>query len=448
MDAEEVLQPLLERFHLAVESKRALGCTSKYHAAKVRDCFAQRRIYVSSADCTYSNARFLLQLVHLALEPGTFPMRNEPVLCVEGETRMPEMSLDQFQRRRRCKEPINVDMLQHATVYFLSRAVASVPDFKWTTNCKPPYKHPPFTVKNSDICDAPEKVYRLTNEEPGPNMGKNIYAAMSGVHEFHVLHTNLGWNAAERSATAEFPPLEINWHDKLHEVDVSWRLLDDDAAREIGKRIFKLNDLKSLSMEATTPCHRTWSISHRVLQNAEKFLKLKELDLSNNPLGKCVYTMFSLTHALDHDRFPMLEDLFLMKTGIKQRDMEQLAPALGKVRQHLKCLWIGGNPIGWVGLSRLMQQSFAGAAALEELRVDDIGCETVHYESLAKYVKGGELPFINTLEIGGSLTNHPRAYRAIVRALECAQAERRWKHFCAEECHTKPLGFDPKLGLL
>lgn len=443
MDAEEVLQPLLERFHMEVESKRALGCTSKYHAAKVRDCFAQCRIYVSSADCTYWNARFLLHLVHLALKPGTFPMRNVPVLCVEGETRMPEMPLDQFHWQQRCKEPINVDMLQRATVYFLSRAVASVPDFKWTTNCKPS-----FNVKNSDICDAPEKVYRLTNVVPGPNMGDNIYAAMSGVHEFHVLHTKLGWNAAERSATAEFPPLEINWHDKLDEVEVAWRLLDDDAAREIGQRILKLNDLKFLTLEGTTPCYSTFSISQRVLFGSEKFWNLQELDLCNNPLGSSAYTMFNLSHALGHGRLPVLQNLFLMKTGIGQRDMEELAPALGQVRQQLKCLWIGGNPIGWVGLSRLMQQSFAGAAALEELRVDDIGCETVHYESLAKYVKGGELPFIVTLEIGGSVTNHPRAHKAILRALECAQAERRWKNFCAEECHTKPLGFDPKLGLL
>ena len=445
MDDERVMEPLLERFTLTVKSKRALGCASKYHAAKVRECFAQRRIYVSSADCTYWNARFLLRLVHLALRPGTFPMCQVPVLCVEGETRMPEVPLDMYHWEMRSKEPINVDMLQKATVYFLSRALANTLHFVWTTNCKPPYKRPPFTVKNSDIHHKVCHVFKMVGEEP--SMSHNIYAAMSGVHEFKIMHNKLGFDANGHANTTR--PLDIHWFDKVEEVDLAWRLLDDDAARDVGQRILKLDGVTALNLEGTTPCYSVCSISEYILKDWKVFRNLKDLDLCDNPLGSSWHNaLHHLAHALLNGRFPELENLFLHGTGIEQKHMEELAPALGNNRQQLRCLWIGGNPIGWLGLSRLMQQSFAGSTSLEELRVEDIGCKTVHYECLAKYVKGGQVPFIKTIEIGPSY-DHPRARHAINRAIECADAERQWKKFCAEECRTTPLGgFDPETGFV
>tara|TARA_B100000767_G_scaffold246260_1_gene245692 strand:- start:583 stop:1980 length:1398 start_codon:yes stop_codon:yes gene_type:complete len=456
MDEVGVIEPLIDGNQMALQTRRAVGCVSHFHANILRKLFAERKLHVSDCDRLYGNVCFvkkrMLRMQTAALHNRVSDLSEHmALLCVKGETTCPELRLDNMYWSNTALYPIDVTTMLHTTVYFLSRILAELVGVAFT---------------DRDSKDGDSKLcltacsLRATPYSASMLLRKawdtsKLYTAASGVNENHAVHSLMakkGCNYPNPKdflcATTYSPTLITRRWDCAH-LDLSHRILDEDSAWFVAAMIRQQTQLRTLDLGSTSmhaPAQYAPSqICVQILLSAPRsFLSLSTLDLSGNHFTKGCTTL--LTKALQTDVFPVLEELRLNTTRLCSNRMYELCQGFAAVRDQLKHLQLNSNDFGWLGLSGLMS-ALSGAKRLNTLQVVSIGCSPGAYERLAVYVKEGKLPalqcvrFLQGVSDPGPQHRFKRAHQAINLALSVLSYTRTWDKFIARQCDSEPLGY-------
>ena len=448
MDEVGVIEPLIAGNQMTLQTRRAVACVSHFHANTLRKLFAEKKLHVSDRDRFYGNVCFvkkrMLRIQAAALvENGVSDLSEHmALLCVKGETAYPELRLDAMYWSNDALYPLDVSTMRTTTIYFLSRILAE----RDKAIFKDSKLHMRTTSLRANQCGA----YLLLQTTEASS---KLHAAASGVHENHAVHSLMAkkvWFTnpkANGHCATTYSPTRITRRWDCINIDLSHRVLDEDAAWFVGSMIRQQTQLRTLDLECTSnpalPLTSSPICVHILRSAPRSFLSLCTLELSGNHFTDDCTAL--LTKALQTDVFPVLEKLLLNATKLCEARLNVLCQGFVAVRDQLKHLQLTNNNFGWLGLSGLMS-TLSGAKRLQELHLVAIGCSPGAYERLAAYVKEGELPALVYVRLLHGTSdpdpNHPlkRAHQAMDLALAVCASTRKWDRFIALQCDLVPLG--------
>jgi len=423
-----VIDVLIEGCRLPLSSRRALACVSHLHANTLRNLFAEKKLHVSDCDRTYNNVVFISKCVRLPKSKAEKKTNHVlPLLCVEGETKYPAMRLDQLYWNN--VGSVDVSKMSDAAVYFLSRILAeddsntfhsdkvsfNVGVMKW--NCESIYK----------------KIDMANTHDEMPQ----IYTAMSGVAEHMAMHTLLSRGGCP--CTPYSLGGGLTRRTDIAAASLSYLILDESAAREVGTVICKQPKLNKLDISDTNcpPLYNPYLCLFLLEKTTHVFTQLVHLDISNNAFVLTETT--AIGDALGAGRFPVLDYLNISGIGMCTIGIQCLEKGLGCVRDQLQYLNIARNPLGCLGISTLMS-ILVHSKSMKRLNIMNVECQPAAYERVALYVKLGRLPNIDKVFITENEETE-RARVAMDLALKSLVHERNWDDFIERQCDTRQLGF-------
>ncbi len=437
MDDPAVMQPLYEPHVLGLRERRAHACLNHACAALGRAHFGQARLHVTREDCSHGNACFVL---------GPLLDKNPSVLlCVQNETVYPELKLHITHWMNRKEDPIILDNVQYATMYFLGRALASYSVFQ--------YKIGNLHLQSLSLrihcagVDA-QLLHRNINEV-------SVHALLSAVHEHTALHQLMGLSNGG------------HWcrNDNLTQLTLEDMRMDNLASEAVGARLTDQHKLEDLSLNTTTP----WANTHPIQLAAQRnnlndmarklrfrhslcgyvfggtdhvFAALKKLDVQCNPV--CRSGAYVFAKALINGRFPVLEYLNMHNCMIDESAMEVLGPGLRAIRDQLTQILLSGNPIRCLGVNTFIDHTL-NARQLHTVGLAATECGDWVFERLAERMVARTVwPAIEHVDITASNEHTTRACRALELAIDCVKARYQWDTLVEEtQENNAPLGLAP-----
>lgn len=425
-----VIDALCEGNRLQLCDRRALACVSQLHSKTLRNLFAEKRLHVSNCDRSYENVVFISKCMRLPTSKAEKKMnRVLPLLCVEGETKYPEMRLDQMYWHNVVS--IDVSKMSDAAVYFLSRILAEEDSNTFHSE--------KISFNIGKMKRAPEEVYRNIDIGNTHDELPHIYTAMSGVNEHVAMHTMLSRGGCP--CTPYSLGGGLTRRTDITELCFNYMVFGESAAKEVGTMICKQSGLQRLHVSDTNcpPLYDPYLCLFLLEKTTHVFTRLVHLDISNNPF--VITEPTAIGDALSAGRFPALTNFNISGIGMCDIGVQCLAKGLGCVRNQLEYFHIDRNPLGCLGISTLMS-ILIHSKSLRLLSITNVDCQPAAYERVALYVKQGYLP--NIIHVIITLEEETKRARvAMDLALNSLMHERNWNDFVEQQCDTStPLGFN------
>ena len=437
MDDPAVMQPLHEPHVLGLRERRAHACLNRACATLGRAHFGQARLHVTREDCSYGNALFVLRPL-LDKNPGV-------LLCVQNETVYPELKLHITHWMNRKEDPISLDNVQYATIYFLGRALASYSVFR-------------FMISGLNLSALSLRIHCAGIDAQLLHRNINsvgIHALVSAFHEHVALHSLMGLSNG------------AHWcrNDNLTKLSLEDMRMDNLASEVVGARLTDQRYLADLSLNTTTP----WANTHPVQLAAERnnlndmarklrfrhsicgyvfggtdhvFAALKKLDVQCNPV--CRKGAYVFAKALINGRFPALEDLNMHNCMMDESAMEMLGPGLHAIRDQLTQIVLSGNPLRSLGINTFIDHT-THARHLHTVGLAATECGDWVFERLAERMVARTVwPAIEAVDITDSNENETRAEEALKLAIDYVKARHQWDTFIEQTRENNaPLGLAP-----